>query len=282
MQSAGASERHVFACRWRMRGGVLTAAIAVFGAILLSGAAGCVNIPRPTPAQLARGYVWMAPGIEGSAILMKSAYEGLRDAGVDCAIEVYEWPNLLGPLENLIDPTLARSLARAVAPRIAQYRRTHPDKPLHLLGYSGGGALAVFIAEELPEDTPVDNIVLVQVSLSREYDLSKALRRVRGRIVNLHAPLDVIMLGMGTTVFGTMDRKHAFSAGKDGFDLEKAVRDPAERQRVEQQSWSTKALWSGHMGTHMGLYGRQWNKEYVAMYLLDGLIEDEPMPEDAR
>lgn len=232
--------------------------------------------------QLNRGYVWMAPGIEGSTFLMKSAYDGLRDAGVDCAIEAYEWPSLFGPLENLIDPSMGRTLARAVAPRIAEYRRRHPTQPLHLLGYSGGGALAVFIAEELPEDVQVDNLVLVQVSLSRDYDLSKALRRVRGRIVNLHAPLDVLMLGMGTTVFGTMDRKHGFSAGKDGFNLEKAVRDPVERQRVEQQSWSTKALWSGHMGNHMGLYGRHWNKEYVAMYVLEGLIADETAVDPAR
>lgn len=234
---------------------------------------GCASFPNPTPAQLQRGYVWMSPGIEGSPIFLRGAYEGLREAGVDCAIVVYDWPSLLGPLDNLIDPATARSLARGVAGRIADYARKYPGRPIHLLGYSGGGAIAIFAAEQLPPDVMVDNIVLVQVSLSRDYDLTRAASKVRGRIVNLYAPLELVMLGLGTTIFGTMDRKHGFSAGKDGFELEKAIPDPALRHKLEQQSWSTKALWSGHLGTHLSLYGKQWNKEYVAMYLLEGLIE---------
>lgn len=215
----------------------------------------------------------MSPGIEGSPIFLRGAYQGLREAGVDCGIEVYDWPSFLGPLDNLIDAGTARTLARGVARRIAEYARAHPGRPIHLLGYSGGGAIAIFAAEFLPPDVMVDNIVLVQVSLSREYDLTRALRKTRGRMVNFHAPLEVVMLGLGTTIFGTMDRKHGFSAGKDGFDIEKAVRDPELRGRVEQQSWSTKSLWSGNFGTHADLYGKQWNKEYVAMYLLEGLVE---------
>lgn len=258
----------------------LPTCVAVLIAVLLPGTWGCVFIPRPTAEELARGYVWMCPGIEGSPILMKSAYQGMRDAGIDCAIEAYDWPSFLGPLDNLIDPTTARTLAQRVAPRIAEYVRAHPGRPMHLLGYSAGGAICVFVAEALPEDVQVENVVLVQASISRDYELTRALNRIRGKLVNIHVPSDLLMLGVGTTVFGTVDRKHGFSAGKDGFDLEKAVPDRALHDKVEQQAWSTKALWSGHFGNHLSLYNRHWNKEYVAMWMLKGLIEDEP-PDDS-
>lgn len=259
----------------------LPTCVAVWTAVLLPGTWGCVFIPRPSAEELARGYVWMCPGIEGTPILMKSAYEGMRDAGIDCAIEAYDWPSFLGPLDNLIDPTTARTLAQRVAPRIAKYIREHPGRPMHLLGYSAGGAICVFVAEALPEDVQVENVVLVQASISRDYDLTAALKRTRGQLVNIHVPSDLLMLGVGTTVFGTVDRKHGFSAGKDGFDLEKAVPQEALRAKVAQQAWSPKALWSGHFGNHLSLYNRHWNKEYVAMWLLRGLIEDEEPLESA-
>ena len=59
--------------------------------------------------------------------------------------------------------------------------------------------------------------LLLAPALSPAYDLSNALRAVRREMVVFWSPLDVIILGAGTRVFGTIDRVKTASAGLVGF-----------------------------------------------------------------
>ena len=136
------------------------------------------------------------------------------------------------------------------------------------MGYSGGGGLAVMVAEELPEGVRLRNVVLAQPALSPDYDLTRALQRIDGKLVHFHSPHDWLILGLGTRVFGTMDRTKTSASGKNGLDLARVVQDPRLRAKIEQVRWNAGMLGTGHWGGHTGILSYGWNKCCVAPYLL--------------
>lgn len=231
--------------------------------------AGCCNPPGPTARQAERGLVWLLPGIEGRPWRLSWAHAAFRDAGVDSEIRVFDWGWLpFDPLRNLTDYEGNLEKAAGIADQIVAYRQQHREGPIDLVGYSGGGGLAIMVAEALPEDLRLRNVILAQPALSPDYDLTPALSHIDGKLVNFHSPYDWLMLGIGTTLFGTMDRKEVASAGKVGFDLELAARDSALRQKVEQRGWKAEMIGSGHFGNHLSILSYWWNKRYLAPYLL--------------
>lgn len=230
---------------------------------------GCAAPPPATPDEYDRGVVWLFPGVEGGAWQMKTPARALCDAGVDLAFEVHDWWKPFGSVVNLTDLESNRRAAAGIARRIGDYRASHPAQPVHLVGYSGGGGLALLVVEALPPGVYVENVVLVQAAISPGYDLTRALQHLSGRIVNLYCPSDRLTLGAGTTLMGTIDRQYGPAAGKVGFDLPRAVRDPAWRARVVQESWGPEARRTGHLGGHLGILGYEWNRAFVAPWCLE-------------
>jgi len=221
-----------------------------------------------------RGLVYLFPGVCTTPHAYDRVLRGYRDGGVTSAIRVDEWEtpffDLFGQLQDL---ERNRAHAAKIADEIMQYRGEHPDAPIDLVGYSAGGGIAVLVTEALPAEVGLRNVVLAQCAVSPMYDLSKALQRIDGKLVNLHAPNDWFILGLGTATFGTVDRAKTPSAGKDGFDLAAAAPDAKLRAKVVQQSWTSDTFWeTGHAGFHHGLFGYLWNRKCVAPWLRDGTL----------
>jgi hypothetical protein len=74
------------------------------------------------------------------------------------------------------------------------------------MGLSAGTAIVPFALEELPESASVDTAVLLSGSLSAGYDLTKALRRVRGDMYVTTSPNDAILSG-AVPMTGSADDK---------------------------------------------------------------------------
>lgn len=237
-------------------------ALRVLLLIMLGLTTGCAAQSAAGP-----GHVWLFPGIEGSSFWLGPAARGLRDGGVTGAFHYYDWQRPMpgaGGLANLTEHAENRAKAATLAKEIA---RTVKREPVDLVGYSGGGGMAIFVAEALPKDVHLRRVVLVQPALSPGYDLTPALRRVTGEVINVHCHSDRFTLGLGTELFGTMDRAYVSSAGKDGFDVEKAVSDPALRSRLRQVAWEPAHVLYGHIGGHIGMLGYYWNRAVVAPLL---------------
>lgn len=247
------------------RRAVLGLAPVFVAALILTG---CWRPPRPTAQQLDRGLIWLFPGVEGGPWQLRAAEREFRDAGVTAAIRIHDWWRPFGMLENLRAVERNRADAARIAAEIAEFCRRRPDDPVDLVGYSGGGGLAIFVAEALADGVALRNIILAQPALSAAYDLQPALRRVTGRIVHFHAPGDALTLGAGTTLFGTMDRVYGPSAGKDGFDVARAILDESLRPRLVQIAWDESARSAGHGGAHLGMLAYEWNRRFVAPWLL--------------
>ncbi len=225
------------------------------------------------------GVVWVFPGVLAGSWRMAPACQGFRDAGVKSEIRVNEWDRpVYDMLAQLTDLEANRAMAARVAGQIAADRERDPAAQIDLVGYSAGGGVALLVAEALPENVHVRSIILAQPAVDPKHDLTRALQHVDGQLVNLYAPHDWFVLDAGTKALGTVDRQYVASAGKVAFDLAAAVPDEALRSKVVQVSWRPEMIWAGHIGSHLGILSREWNKRYVAPYLLT-TPESPPAPQ---
>ena len=172
-----------------------------------------------TEERLDRGLVVILPGIEGRSEANENIRRGLVAAGVGSALPIYSWGRpipIAGVLLNQVD-VLGNYIAGGnIARFISEYQDRHPGMPVYIVGHSGGGGVAVFAAEAMPEDRKLDGLILLSASISRSYDLTKALSRCRSGIVNFYNPDDAL-LGAGTIIMGNVDGGREPSAGRDRF-----------------------------------------------------------------
>ncbi|MBI5865023.1 MAG: hypothetical protein HZB38_11050 [Planctomycetes bacterium] len=254
-----------------MRVRVADAVGCAVAAAMLCALVGCP--PANSPAIQADdpadpGLVYVFPGIEGSPIWFTDARRGYRDAGVTAEIRLFDWGRPLNTLANLTHLEENREKAQTCADELAAWRHKHPKAPLHVVGYSGGGGMALLTLERLPEGVSAQSVALVQPAVSPRYDLDAAVRHVEGSLTNFYSPSDGFILGWGTTVFGTIDRCYGPSAGKLGFSDETLARSKQVGAKVRQIAWSPEWLAAGHWGTHIGMLGYVWNREILAPLLL--------------
>ena len=245
--------------------------VAVLTGIAMSQ--GCQS-PRSMvlPDDLDRGLVLMLPGVEGRSWQLSGAVKGLRDAGIEYRVEIPEWGSgLIRSLRNLTQLSANLKHAETVAARIVEYRSEHPDAPITVVGYSGGGGMAILVAEALPEGTRVDRIILIAAAISPRHDLSSARTRCRGEIVNFYSNGDWFTLGLGTRIFGTVDRSHSKAAGFVGFRDE---RDSLlQCDGLKQIAWHEDWRRLGHCGGHLGWLARVWSREILAPHIDPSLFK---------
>jgi hypothetical protein len=234
-------------------------------AVLAAGCNGTSRSEYNTPERLDNGLVLLLPGIEGEGPLSYAVRAGLNEAGGNQALSIYNWGwpiPVAGMMLNQVDVIRARRVAKAVAREVVKYQTRHPGRPVHLVGHSGGGAIAIFAAEELPSGHSVDGIVLLSPSISADYNLVKALAHSRKGIVHFWSPGDVALLVLGTTLFGNLDGGHGPAAGAIGFARGGSF------GKLYQTEWTAAMLTSGNMGGHMGSAGNHFVREWVAPWVM--------------
>ena len=243
----------------------------LLGALAFSviACSGCSIRDLQTTQRYAQGLVIVLPGIEGKSVWNFNIARGLADGGVSSAVEIYDWTLALSAswLVNLTAESRNREHAVEVARRIQSYQKRYPGRPVHLIGHSGGGGVAVFALEALPQTSPITGALLLAPALSPEYDLRRALRRARYGIWNFYSAGDVGFLQLGTTVFGTIDREHGSAAGAVGFREPFGLSGEGKqlyRTRLHQVSYTERMARSGHGGGHTGWASRRFVREWLA------------------
>ena len=246
----------------------------------LVATAGCANYT--TAEHYGRGLVLILPGIEGRGFINQQIVDGLKNGGVPYALEVDDWTTGIPIIfiAHEMDYNRNREQGRRIAERLADYRRIYPGRPLWTIGQSGGGGVLVFALEELPDDVQVDGVFLLAPALSQGYNLSLALRHCRGRMYNYYSPGDAVFLGMGTGVFGTIDRKHESAAGKDGFRRPRYLNEEETclyDARLVQVDCSKPGNAPGHSGLHLTSSSPEFVEKVIAPLILGGLAT-QPVP----
>ncbi len=203
---------------------VMVAVLAVASLAVLAGCAGqdMLNGPYTTPALMDRGIVYILPGVFGVQHHYLNIRRGLQGSGIQCAVKIHPWgcrvPGLCGVV-NETDTVDDRSWGQRIALDIQAYQKQYPGRPVYLVGQSAGCGISVFAAEAMAKASapPVDGLILLDASLSADYDLSTAMKQSRKGIVSFYNLDDVRMLKTGTEIFGNVDGGHGNSAGRLGF-----------------------------------------------------------------
>lgn len=228
-------------------------------------------LPEPAPPGRGRGLVLVADGVGGLDLCGTGLCHAAARAGLPHQVRVVCWGH--GPGRWHRDLTRVErhvEQAAALAAEVGSFRAQHPDAPVFLLGKSGGSGIVVRALEALPPGS-VERAVLLAPALSPGYDLSAALRAVRRDLVAFYSPLDLIVLGLGTRLFGTIDRVRSVSAGLTGF-LPPPAADEIQYRKLRQVRWRPAMGTSGYLGGHIGPDSPAFLRRYVVP-LLEGRDE---------
>jgi hypothetical protein len=196
------------------------------------------------------GYLLHLPGVGGFLGVDRSLIRGLKQGGIGGEIEAYDWTEHDPGLHALHAYDRNQHEAQLIADKIIAQARAHAGQPFVITSHSGGGAMAVWALERLPADVTVDEVFLIAPALSPGYDLTAALRHVKGKMYVFSSDLDEV-LGLGTKMCGTMDGVYTDAAGKIGFTKPDAA-DPALYAKVVEKSYDSSWIQYGNGGDHVG------------------------------
>ncbi|HLW65349.1 MAG TPA: alpha/beta hydrolase [Gemmataceae bacterium] len=210
--------------------------------------------------RLDKGLAIVLPGIEGFGPLNCNIACGLIDGGFPGAVIVHDWTTGVWPLFtlHLRAETTNRRRAEEIAQLVLDYQCEFPGRPVHLVGHSGGAAIAVWTLEALPETASVCSVVLLGAALSPSYCLAKALSRTEKGIWHFWSPLDILFLAAGTLLFGTADGRHTIAAGCSGFKRRR------ECDRLRQCCYHPRMLRQFHFGGHLSWANSVFVAEEIA------------------
>lgn len=235
---------------------------------------------------VAAAYVIHVPGIAGPMRFDSRFGEGLVVGGAGSEVEIFDWVGRRRGLPALYGLEENKRQAVRLAKHILELKRAKPQRALVITAHSGGTAIVAWALEMLPEmqaaqpqnseaaartsdierpavsgEVPavqsapsplVDGVIFIASGLSPDYDLSPMLRQVRGRVFHLSSEHDNLILGAGTILFGTLDRKNGLAAGKGGFVLPAGC-DEAAYARFCEVPYDKAWMRYGHYGDHEGM-----------------------------
>jgi pimeloyl-ACP methyl ester carboxylesterase len=193
-------------------------------------------------------------GVGGIGLLWEASKWALPHSGVQHEIRFFPWTHGLGkPLRDLQDTRHFLHKADELAQQISRAKASDPEKPIYLIGHSGGAGLVLAAAERQPPAT-VERVILLSAAVSPKYDLRPALLATKQEIVAFYSPLDQLILNWGTRQFGTIDRSYGPSAGLKGFVIPAGLNrnDQLLYRRLVQLPWDPKMILEGNAGGHSG------------------------------
>ena len=199
------------------------------------------------------GLVIIVEGIGGIDMIGKSATLAFRQVGLPHEVHHFNWTHGTGKfLRDLQDTQHILKKADELAAFIKDYRARHPQRPIYIVAKSAGTGLTLYALQALPANS-VERVILLSAAVSPSFDLRPSLRATRRELVSFHSHNDRIVLGWGTSKFGTVDRYYGNSAGLTGFVMPEPVAelDRPLYMRLIQVPFSTRMLREGvSNGTH--------------------------------
>ncbi|MCK4660786.1 MAG: hypothetical protein KAV82_14800 [Phycisphaerae bacterium] len=187
---------------------------------------------------------------------------GLKQAGYRGDVEVFLWTMTLNPLADQLNYLGARMRAAKLADRIARYHRKYPHNKINLIALSAGTGVATWAIEKLPSDVKIDTLVLLGSSLSHDYDMTKVLDHMAGKIYAYYSPHDTVL--QAVKIIGTIDQKR----GVDSIGLVGLQPVHGHGNRIVNIAWSRRWLKLGWAGAHTDCTNQVFVRYEIAPRLL--------------
>ena len=137
------------------------------------------------------------PGIGGTRGIDRALVDGLLAGGVATRAVAFDWTEDDPGLDALTSLDRNKREAKRIASLILNQRRRQPNVPIVFTSHSGGAGLMAWALEDLPPGVKVDAAVFIAPALSPGYDLSAALKHVKGKVYVLWSGRDKVVLGAG-------------------------------------------------------------------------------------
>lgn len=230
-------------------------------ALLLIAGAGCGPSFGP---RAQHGITFYCPGIGNTDFGDRGVRNGLELAGYRGQVVTFNWT--LAPIVGVVDQALrvnARLRSRILARYIREYIEDYPGRPVNIIGISAGTGVAIWALEHLDPKYKVDNVVLLASILHHGYDVSPALRRVRGAIYNYHSPYDAILAGPMKLV-GTIDGVF----GDDGAGAVGLRVPPGAAGRVINVAYRNDFQQFGYYGGHTDSTSPQFVRHVLSRHVI--------------
>ena len=234
---------------------------------LLAGAlSGCVSAFGP---EAQNGITFYCPGVANADLGDAGIRAGLEQAGYRGQVARMTWSVSFNPVIDQTVRIIAQQGGKRLADYIQEYIDKYPGRPVNVVGLSAGTGVAIWALEALKPQYQVDNVVLISSSLSHDYDVSRALPRVQGRIYNYYSPTDAVLAGP-MKVFGTIDGVFLQdAAGAVGLRV-----PPGADGRIVNIAWRSEFEKFGYYGGH----GDGTSAEFVRYEIAPHLVS----PSDIR
>jgi hypothetical protein len=254
-----------------------------FALCVLIFCSGCATTPTglPTPLpdrteRMKHGYLYYLDGAGGGTAKKNWASGvklGLLEAGYPGAGEMFSWETGKGLMaDQNASVDYKRREASRMAKEVVRQSKAYPNAPINLLGFSAGTAEVIFALEDLPVGVYVHNVVLLGASISDDYDLTKALSHVRGKLY-LYTSTRDRMLGVLMPFSGTADRKFDPGAGIRGFVLPKHANAATRKlyaEKIVTLDWSKTLEKDGDSGRHFDNIKMPFIRDHVAPLIMKG------------
>ena len=225
--------------------------------------------PVEVPEGEASALVLVADGVGGLDLCGFGLRHVVGAGEGACLIRPVRWGHGWGRWHaDLTDVANHRAFSTAVVADVLAWRGRWPGVPVFLVGKSGGAGIVARALEGLPPGS-VEAAVLLAPALSPGYDLAPALRAIRREMVVFWSPLDLVILGAGTWLFGTIDRVRSPGAGMTGFRPPSGLDDDglAQYGKLRQVRWRPAMARSGYFGGHVGPDSPAFLRKYVVPLL---------------
>lgn len=229
------------------------------------------SLPAPEKVDASHAYLLHVPGIAGETTIDHTLVDGIHDGGFKGKIEIYDWTGDHKGISALVNRERNDHEAQKIADKIAEHRKQDPKGQILLTAHSGGTGLVIFALEKLPKDVMVDGVLLLSPALSPNYDLSRALSHIRGRLYCFSSTMDVFVLGLGTKVFGTIDGQKGESAGRVGFVKPEHPAVPAEYQKLVDCPYEKAWMRFGNIGDHVSVMSQAFAEKVLSPLVLSYL-----------
>jgi hypothetical protein len=238
-----------------------------------------VRVSPPTSAASSVPYLLHLPGIGGKRTIDVAMTKGLVEGGFQGDIEIYDWTENDEGLHALIEIQRNKKEAQLIAQKITQHFDMDPSAPIYLTCHSGGGGLAIWAMEDLPERVKIHALAMMSPALSPTYDMSKAFSHLTGKAYVFSSLDDQLVLGTGCRLFGTIDGVKTDAAGRVGFSAPPGA-DAGQYAKLVPMPYRPQWLQLGDRGDHVGGMTHRFARLVLAPLLLSGslpAIAEEPV-----
>ncbi|HUW84952.1 MAG TPA: hypothetical protein VMZ31_19400 [Phycisphaerae bacterium] len=232
----------------------------------LAASAGCVD-PRED-----FGKTYYIDGAGNWGFGVAEVAQGLKAAGYRGHVEAYLWTTSFNPAIDQVNRPAAHLRAAILTQKIQDYLRNHPRNDVNIIALSAGTGIAVWAVEALESSYRVNNLVLLGSSLSSDYDMRKAVTKIKGHVYVYYSRYDTILDGP-MRVLGTIDgRMDVDAAGLVGLHPR-----GGDRGKIVNIGWGPQYQRYGWTGAHTDCTSEPFVRRYIAAHVMSG-AEAGPVP----